>query len=445
MDGLRLARLFFVTVMCCGLVGALIAEEFRSFPNFSSPADLEDAAASRLPLSWTPKESRWRVELEGYGQSCPCVFKNHAYVTTVVGSQKETCQVTCVDIENGNVLWTFVLDSSFPEASTPMISRAAPTPVCDERGVTIFFESGDLIALDHSGNKFWQRSLQKEVGPFLNKFGLSSTPVQTPSGIVLLLDHSDESSLICIDKKDGKTNWLAPRGKRLHSWSSPGLIRVDNKPMVVCSSAGTIDVYDPVDGKRVCTKDDIGGNSVATPYDLGDGRFLISSLIRPADGPSKNATTSNLLARVTHRDTTYDIEVEWIAEEARGSFCSPIEHRGYCYWINPQGILFCLEAKSGKQMYSKRLSCGSCWATPFAAGDRIYLFGKEGAVNVIQSGAEYRELATDNRIWDKESSRSDESRTAMMSGPVLYGAVSVGNGFLIRRGDALYRVDKISD
>jgi hypothetical protein len=66
-------------------------------------------------------------------------------------------------------------------------------------------------------------------------------------------------------------------------------------------------------------------------------------------------------------------------------------------------------------------------------------------VNVIQSGAEYRELATDNRIWDKESSRSDESRTAMMSGPVLYGAVSVGNGFLIRRGDALYRVDKISD
>ncbi|MBU6172827.1 MAG: hypothetical protein KGQ60_03440, partial [Planctomycetes bacterium] len=62
-----MARWFFITVMCWGSVGALIAEELRSFPSFSSPADLEDAAASRLPLSWTPNESRWRVELEGYG------------------------------------------------------------------------------------------------------------------------------------------------------------------------------------------------------------------------------------------------------------------------------------------------------------------------------------------------------------------------------------------
>lgn len=44
-----------------------------------------------------------------------------------------------------------------------MMSRAAPTPVVDEKAIYAFFESGDLIALSHSGETLWKTSLASET------------------------------------------------------------------------------------------------------------------------------------------------------------------------------------------------------------------------------------------------------------------------------------------
>ena len=439
-------RLFARTAMilCLIALGSIeltLAQESRSFPSFSSSADTNLESAQEYPLNWAPDSVAWKVGLTGYGQSCPAVLDDRIFVASVSGVNKENQIIECFDLKEGKRLWETSIPSSFPFESSPMVSRAAPTPIADNQGLFVFFESGDLVALDHDGKTKWQRPLQKEFGEFINKFGLSATPVQTPNDLYVLLDHSGESFLVSVDKTTGQTSWQVSRGKRANSWSSPAIIQFDGQPLIVCSSVGSLDAYSASDGKLLCSYAQVGGNSVATPYDLGHGRFLVSSLVRPADGPSENALVSNLSAKIVRDGEGVRFEVEWIAEDARGSFCSPVEHAGYSYFLTPQGILYCLDSKTGKQHYAKRTPSGACWATPFPVGDRLYLFGKEGDTTVVKIGPEYEEYASGNRAWEKDSSADESSPSPMRRGaPTLYAGVPVEKGFLIRRGDMLYRV-----
>jgi hypothetical protein len=58
-------------------------------------------------------------------------------------------------------------------------------------------------------------------------------------------------------------------------------------------------------------------------------------------------------------------------------------------------------------------------------------------------GKEFEEMAKGNRAWDRDAVSSDESPRSRMSGPTFYAAVPLeAGGFLFRRGDMLYRLDK---
>jgi len=414
----------------------------RVFPGFS--VEQNTILPGQIPLSWNPSTVAWTAKLDGYGQSAPLIWENRVYVTTTIGGRKEKYKLRCIELISGKAVWDADFESSFPSESTPMVSRASPTPICDGEAIYVFFESGDLVAVDFDGKEKWQRSLQKDFGLFENKFGLSSTPAQTQDAIYLLLDHKGDSSVVAIDKTSGSDKWVTARGNRVHSWSSPGLVKVNGEPVLICSSAGSIDAYKCESGELLCTNTEVGGNSVATPYDLGGGRFLVSSLIRPADGPSEGAVRSNLMARLVREGNQYRINIEWIAEDARGSFSSPIEHQGCCYWTNPQGVLFCLDSKTGKQHYSKRLPCGACWATPFGIGDRIYFFGKEGETVVVKAGTTFEQLSQGNFAWDRDANNAKVEATpaaSRSSGPSIYAGIAVEGAMLIRRGDELYRMN----
>lgn len=416
----------------------------RVFPCLKPLPGFESDDAGRFPINWSPEQVQWSTSLAGYGQSCPVLWENAVYVTSVLGPKKENLIVECLDLQSGKKSWEHRMESSFSAENSPMISRAAPTPVVDNSGVYIFFESGDLIKLTHAGAVRWKRSLQKDYGEFVNKFGLSSTPCQTQDRLFVLLDHSGKSFLVGIDKTTGKTLFESERGLRAHSWSSPAVINFDGESLIVCSSVGSIDAY-RTNGELVCSYTKVGGNSVATPYDLGAGRFLVSSLVRPADGPSENALVSNLLCRIIKSHGGYEFRVDWIADEARGSFCSPVEHHGFVYFINPQGVLFCLDAQTGQQYYAKRTPSGACWSTPFPVGDHLYLFGKDGVTSVVQIGKEFHLLNKGNRTWieeDEEQQTPPQNPPSRPSAPTLYAGIPVPNGFLIRRGDTVYFIGK---
>jgi len=177
--------------------------------------------------------------------------------------------------------------------------------------------------------------------------------------------------------------------------------------------------------------DQIGGNSVATPIDYGAGRFLTGALIRPVDGPANNAEKSNALFQIIEDNRAITLKRVWYAERARGSFSSPVTNGQKAFWINPQGVIYGVDLETGAELFSKRLDCGGCWATPILWKNKIFCFGKEGKVQVLQVEPDLQSVATIDSIW------SDVETTTPAT---LYSALPIENGFLIRTGNGLYRI-----
>ncbi len=399
------------------------------------------------PLTtWSPESVTWQTALAGYGQSTPVVRDGVAYVTSVSGENKDRYYLEAFNLRWQERTWIIELPNAHPVASTPMVSRSAPTPVVDERAVYAFYESGQLVAVDLNGKLVWETDLQVKYGDFSNDFGLSSSPVQTRDSVIVLVDHDGPSYLVALNKADGVENWRTNRGVRYRSWSSPGIVRVGNEEVVVCSSAGTIDGYDARSGRLRFSNAEVGGNTAATPIDLGARQFLVSSLIRPSDGPSENALESNLLAEINGEGENMRLDIKWIAKDARGSFSSPVAGEKYCYFITAQGVLYCIQRETGEELFKQRLACGMCWATPIVAGEFLYLFGKSGQSMTIRMGERFEPVASDNRVWSDDEpptaplgeDKTPESIRQRMTGGTQYGAVMENGGMLVRRGDRLY-------
>jgi len=448
------------TVVLLTLAAGLNAEESpdapQNWPGFLSGQLGIGTADSQVPRSWSPESVTWQATLTGYGQSSPIQWGDWLYVTTTSGPNKEQLHLICLDLATGEQRWIHTIESSDPVPVSYLVSRAAPTPVCDAAGVYAFFESGDVVAVDHAGQPLWNLSLSTLYGKFDNKFGLAASPVQTAEAIYILADHDGVGYLIALSKRDGEVLWKTDRAGR-RSWSSPALVQVEGQPQIVCSSVGSLEGYDPADGKMLWNYDQIGGNSAATPIDAGDARFLTGALVRPSDGPSEFALESNLLARIVREGDQWQVKIEWIAEKARGSFSSPILSERFAYWVNSSGVAYCLEAETGEQHFGNRLPCGPCWATPLVVGEDVFFFGKDGETSVLRRGTDFKVVAESNRLWDPENppqqqmevqQETDGARqqaASRNSGPVQYAAIVVGDSLIVRTGSVVYCVRPVDE
>lgn len=402
-----------------------------------------------VPLKWTPTEHvAWTAPLPGHGQSSPVIWGDQVFVTSVDGPMKDNYFVVALSLKTGEQLWSHTLESTDKVKNSLYVSRAAPTPVVDGKQVYAYFESGDLVALTHAGKPVWKRSLSTDYGKFKNKFGLSASPVQTDDAVIVLIDDEGPSYLVALSKTDGRPLWKTDRTSRV-SWSSPAIVTVAGKPQVVCSSAGSVDGYDPATGKLLWSYTDIGGNTAATPLPFAEGQFLIgASPGRDNADRAENARKSNLAMSIELVDGQPTPKVLWRTEQAVPSFGSPVVYRGLAYWVNRTGVVYCFDAKTGEKKFTQRTR-QSCWATPLGIGDRLYFFGKGGITTVLAAGPEFKVLA-ENDLWDPKAAAPDpkagegeetEDRrraAAGFSGPVQYGVAAVSGSLLIRTGDKLY-------
>lgn len=415
------------------------AAENDVWPGFLG-AGATDYAAAKIPTTWGPSDHlAWKTALPGHGQSSPVVWKGKVYLTSIEGPEKDTNHVYCLDLSDGKLLWTHSSDSSFKVKNSYYVSRAAPTPVADAQGVIAFFESGDLIALDEQGQVRWTRSLAKEGATFKNRFGLGASLVQHKNHVIVLVDDEGPSYLLAVDKSTGKDAWRTERTSRV-SWSSPALVDVGGTSVVVVSSAGSVDGYDPETGNPLWSFDEVGGNTSNTPVPFGSGKFLVGASQGQRREYAGIADKSNVAMQVVIEDGKPQLKKLWTAEKVFSSFASPMVHAGYAYWVNQAGVVFCFDAKTGENVYSKRID-QSCWATPVGIGDRVYFFGKDGITTVLQAGPEFKKLAS-NRLWNPEDVKidSNERGAETFGGPIQYGVAIAGDSLLVRTGEVLYCV-----
>jgi len=380
----------------------------RSWTGFRGTGD-SVAHEADLPLSWSDEANLgWKCDLPGYGQSSPVVWGDRAFVTSVVGENKEKVVVSAVAIDGGTILWSKEFPATKTVKATDYVSRAAPTPVVDDKNVYAFFESGDLIALTHAGESAWNRSLTSEFGDIKGNHGLGSSPAQTETSIVVLVDHDGPSYLISVEKETGKTLWKKDRPKRV-SWSSPLVCAGPQGPEVLVSSNGVVQAFRGADGELLWEVAGLKGNTIASPSVTGETVLIGSGQVG-----------DNLLIRRGGSGDVTSTHVTWRAPGVSTSFGSPLVHRDTAYFVNKAGAAFAVNLADGKTLWTQRLP-DSTWASPVAAGDRIYFFCKNGTTIVSRPGNEFEKLA--------ENQLTIEGR--------LYGVAAIPGAFLLRTGSRL--------
>lgn len=366
-----------------------------------------------LPLHWSETENlAWRVALPGYGQSSPVVWGDQVYVTSVEGPRKEALILSALSLSTGEVRWRRRFSASQQIESTEMVSRAAPTPAVDGERIYAFWESGDLLALDHQGETLWRRSLTTEYGPFLGNHGVASSLLLSGGVVVVQVTHDGPSYLLAVETATGKNRWKLDRPAKV-AWTSPMLAAGPDGPEIVSSATGRVDAVDARTGELRWLREGVEKHTAASAV-VAPGRVIVAS----------SEPGQSLVLRHGGRGVLGDDQVLWRAQGVSSGFGSPLVVGGCVLFTNKTGVLSCLDFESGVERWTHRLP-EATWASPIGSENHAFFFTKKGRTVVLGISLEGPEAVAESTLPTDDS---------------VYGVAAVPGSFLIRSGRELVRV-----
>ena len=201
------------------------------WPRFRG-ADGSGHVSADLPVEWNADDVVWRTELDGRGQSSPCIWGDKLFLTTARKTEDERVErfVLCVDRRTGKLLWQQSAHVGPAEANHGMNTFATPTCACDGQRVAAFFGRGRLHGFDMAGKKLWPRDLGEFPGPW----GTAASPIIVDDMVIQNCDAQGRSFVIAVHKDTGQTVWQTDRGEMPRGgWSTPIVINTGSRKELI--------------------------------------------------------------------------------------------------------------------------------------------------------------------------------------------------------------------
>jgi outer membrane protein assembly factor BamB len=295
--------------------------------------------------------------------------------------------------------------------------------------------NGVLACYDMEGKEVWKLDVQDRYGKLSIAFGLTSTPVLDGDRLYLQLIHGEgnpetrEAVVVALDKLTGAEIWKADRpsdgrAECEHSYASPVLYRDADREYLLTHGADYIVAHDLKDGSEIWR---CGGLNPKGNYNP-TLRFVASPLAVPGlivVPSAKNGPVLAIRPEAQGDVTASESWLKWVRESNTPDVPSPLLVDGLVYLCRENGNLICLDAKTGEEFYQEPTERDRHRASPVYADGKIYLTGRKGVVNVVQTGKEFKILA-----------RND-------MGEQISASPAISNGTIyLRTFDALYAIRK---
>lgn len=373
-----------------------------NWPQFRGPTGLGYTEEKELSVKWGGPQNEnvlWKSPLKGQGHASPIVWGDSVFVCTAFWPSNAAHEkvipehhVLCYGASNGKLLWDTIvppgpwLRTDF--RSGPGGGYAAPTPATDGQLVYCVFGSSVIAAIDFKGKIVWR----KEIVPYSFDVTLGSSPVIYKDTVILFcaMAKASDSRVVAYDKNSGEVKWQQKFQDMAFGHTTPVIIDVNDQAEMLLLASGiavktnALRSLDPANGNILwwCR----GAGDAASPA-YGSGLIYFDSG-RGGQGFAVDPTGSGDLSK-TH--------IRWTIGQVPEGISSPIIVGQHVYRLHTPGVLKCWEVTTGKQVYAERLEgLSSTWASPIAdANGRLY-FANAGKSYVIQSGPEFRVLATND-------------------------------------------------
>jgi outer membrane protein assembly factor BamB len=351
----------------------------KQWPRFRGPSGQGDTSEKNLPTEWD-KSGRnivWRTKVPGAGNSSPIIWGDHIFLThsDIKGTERF---VHCFSRSDGRVLWTRQAPAHAPEAGVrDKNGYASATPVTDGKRVISFLGSCGLVCHDFDGKLLWHY----DAFTIKTGHGAGSSPLLYKDLVILAQDQNQADSIfIALDKTTGKKVWESKRAKAM-TWSTPIIVRVGNRDEMVIAGAETVRGYDPATGKELWS---LRGPTQEVIPALVVGKDLLYS----ASG--RNGPTIAL--RPGGAGDVTQSHVVWRTVRTGPHVPTPALVNGRLYSANDTGVVTCLDAATGKVVFTERLS-DAFSASPIVAGDTLYFAGESGITYVLRAGPTFDLIA----------------------------------------------------
>jgi outer membrane protein assembly factor BamB len=396
----------------------------ENWPQWRGPNLNGTSGEKNLPVKWSAEENvAWKLALPGFSGSTPVIWGERVFLSVAEG---EELWLWCVDKKQGTALWKKSLGAGNKKVRKQNMS--SPSPVTDGKNVYAMTGTGVLKGFDFDGKELWSRDIQKDYGRFGLNWGYASSPLLYEDALYVEVLHgmkTDEPSYVLrIDKATGKTVWKVRRETEAieespDAYTTPTVLRYGDKTEIVVLGGDVVTGHDPATGKELwrgkgLNPDNNPSNRIIASPVVADGVVYAPTRVRPLlacrAGGRGDITKSNLI---------------WSAQYGP-DVPTPVTDGTYFYIVHDKGIVWCLDAKTGKEMYGPvRIAPGTYSASPVLADGKIYVTNEDGLTTVFKAGAQFEAIA-ENALGDY-----------CLSSP----AISDGQIF-IRTSGALYCIGK---
>ena len=355
----------------------------------------EDGLLTKFPAGG-PKV-RWRTPI-GAGYSGPAVAQGLVFITDRVLPEgvknpenafgrsrvegKE--RVLCLEEATGKVLWQYEYDCPYA-VSYAAGPRTTPAVAGDK--VYTLGAMGHLYCFDvKTGTIVWSKDLPKEYKFGVPQWGCAGHPLVDGKRLICLVGGKG-SVAVAFDKDTGREIWRA-LSAREPGYAPPMIQNIGGQRQLILWHPESVNGLDPETGAVFWTQPFVhrgegqikAGLTIPTPRVAGDQLFLTAFY----DGPLM------LKLSGTHKPT-----IRWQGQ-GRGELpddtdglhsimCTPFLKDGFIYGVCSYGELRCLDAATGKRLWSThQATVGNSvrWANAFLAQihdeDRYVLFNERG-------------------------------------------------------------------
>lgn len=414
---MRTRQLMFTAVFLGLAASRLPAESWNQFRGSRGDGQ---AGSATLPLQWSETQNvTWKTAIHGKAWSSPVVWGERIWLTSATEDGHQLFAL-CVDARTGQLVHDLrVFEIAEPMFCYPYNSYASPTPVVEEGRVWVHFGSAGTACLDaDSGRVLWTR----QDLPCDHWRGPGSSPIVFRDLLIVNFDGYDLQYVVALDKHTGKTVWKTDRsidygtddGDLKKAYGTPTVFEHQGRLQLLSPAAiGTV-AYDPLTGDELWKVYHGGYNAAARPL------YTHGLVIINIEGGLRL-----LAVRPDGKGDVTKTHIAWHWSRQTPTRPSQLVVGDHLYMVNDQGIVSCLDIRTGEPTWTHRMG-GRHSASPIHAGGRIWLFDENDRSRVIEANPREFRLLAENPL-----------DAGCMASPAV-----LGNALIVRTKTHLYRIEQ---
>lgn len=336
-----------------------------------------------LKAQLTEADYAWSVKLEGVGHSSPVLWGEKLFLT-INSSDGASRRVECYDAASGKKAWAW--EAPVEEHHLHKFNTfSSSSPATDADRVYIAWGTGtrtEAFALDHAGKLVWKR----EWPEFTSDHGFAASPILVEGVLVLHTDSLERkrSYVMGLDPATGKSLWQVervtanPEEKHITAYSTPVAVTVEGRTMVVVMQ--TNDGWkgiDPKTGEVFWGFD--GEYTLRSVGSIASGGGLVFATV----GSGSQGRDGVALRPKAKGDP--EVAYKLGLSDGMGYVPTPLFFEGRLYLMVDSGILTCLDAATGKNLYKERVG-GNFFSSPIVADGKILVLSREGELVMAKPG-----------------------------------------------------------